>query len=375
MHIGIDARMYSSKFTGIGRYNFELIQHLKKIDHKNQYSIFLNDPEFEIFEDNAQFQKVRVNAKHYSLAEQITFLKKIYEVKPDLMHFTHFNNPIFYLRPQVVTIHDLTLSFYPGKKMTSVLHRIGYNLSVRSVLAKAKKIIAVSKNTKKDVMDLFHVPEEKIQVIYEGASDKFSHHASEVDLETTKKKFSITKPFLLYTGVWRDHKNVVGLIRAFHSVREIYNLDIELVITGKPDPVYHEVLDTIDTLKLKKHVKCVGLVSEKDLTSLYQSAALYVFPSFYEGFGIPPLEAFAAGLPVVCSNTSSLPEICGEGNAVFFDPNNVQDMAEKIADTLQDTALQKNLIQRGFERLRIFSWEEMARETLNIYKSALNKHL
>lgn len=376
MRIGIDCRMYSSRFTGIGRYVYELTDNLLKMDQKNEYVLFFNEPEFSQYQPpNHRVKKVLANARHYSLSEQIGFLKRLNHEHLDLMHFTHFNAPIFYHRPSVVTVHDLTLSFYPGKKMTSPLYRLGYHVTLKSAVDKAKKIIAVSKNTKEDLQKLFKVQSEKILVIYEGVHEKF-HPLKEQDqekIEAVRKKFKLDKPYLLYTGVWRTHKNIPNLIKAFHILKTEYGFDGYLVITGRKDPIYSEEIEgqTL-SLKMEDDVIFTGLVEEKDLAPLYNAALTYVFPSLYEGFGLPPLEAMQCAVPVVASNKSSIPEICGEGNAIFFDPNDPDDMAEKIFEVTSQKSLRERLIARGLERVKQFSWKKMAKETLEVYNQILS---
>jgi len=369
MRIGIDARMFSSSFTGIGRYTFELVRHLNILDQENNYVIFLNSPEYEKFQlPSSHFTKRLANAQHYSWREQVYFCRLLKKEKLDLMHFTHFNAPFFYRKPSVVTIHDLTLSFFPGKKMTSWLHRIGYYLVLHSIVKRAKKIIAVSKNTKKDLEKICRIDAKKLQVIYEGVAEEFFRKMPTKSIATTLDKFNLKQDFLLYTGVWRDHKNVTGLITAFAQARK-NGLNGLLVITGKENPAYPEVKVKIAELNLDKFVCLTGLVSETELLALYQSARMYVFPSFYEGFGLPILEAFASKTPVVASNTSSIPEICGKDNALFFDPYNTSDMAEKILQVWRDENLREQLIVRGQKRVQDFSWEKMAKETLRVYES------
>jgi len=370
--IGIDARMYSARFTGIGRYNYELIHHLAAIDAENTYVIFLNEPEFSEFEIFApNIEKVLVNAKHYSLQEQTVFLQKLLAAKLDLMHFTHFNSPLLFPGKQVVTIHDLTLSYYPGKKMTAAHYRAAYNLSIWSVTKKAAAVIAISENTKNDVISLLHVPAEKIRVVYEGAAETFTDDKRPEPIARVRSTYNLPRPFLLYAGVWRSHKNVAGLISAFALMVKEYGYEGDLVITGRPDPLYTEVPETIAQHGLEQRVHCVGLVPEEDLGVLFNAAELYVFPSFYEGFGLPALEAFAAGVPLAASNTSCLPEICGEGNALFFDPHNPKNMAEVMMRGVQDQELRTQLIERGKKRLLDFSWRKMAEETLGVYLDIL----
>ena len=371
MRIGIDARFYSSAFTGIGRYVYELIEHLLKIDHKNHYVLFFNDPNFEKFiPPRGGVEKVLVNAKHYSFDEQWKFLKILRAHKLDLMHFTHFNAPILYRKPCIVTIHDLTLHFYPGRKMAGWISRMGYNLTIRSIIKRAKKVVAVSKNTKTDIVKLLNVNPEKIKVIHEGVNHQFHRLKDGNQVEQFKANYGFIKPYILYTGVWRSHKNLVNLIKAFAILKHKYKFPGILVITGKEDPWYPEVKQTVRAEHLEGDVRFTGLVPEEDLVLLYNGALLYVFPSFYEGFGLPALEAFACGIPVCASHSSSLPEICGNA-AVFFDPTSPHDMADKISSVILNPQKAEELVQKGYARLKDFSWEKMAQETLEVYNAAL----
>ncbi|QQR84057.1 glycosyltransferase family 4 protein [Candidatus Peregrinibacteria bacterium] len=366
MKIGIDARMYGSGFTGIGRYNFELIQRLSELDTHHHYIIFLRKEGFEAFTPpNQRFTKVLADFPHYSLSEQTQFLSLLNSFQLDLMHFTHFNAPIFYRRPYVVTIHDLTLSFFPGKKMNRWFYRMAYHIVLSRVTRRAKMIIAVSKHTQKDLQKVLKISDSRIVVIYNGVNPEFSEPAA-ITAQDLSKKFHLERPYFLYTGVWRDHKNLVGLIKAFKQFNATDH-GHDLVITGKFNPIYEEVVETVKTLKLKDHVHLVGLVSEDDLKALYQHAFAYAFPSFYEGFGLPPLEAMQCGTPVLASNASSIPEVCGEGNALFFDPYQTDDIAQKMQTLVDDPPLRQQLIQRGLERVKQFSWTTMAKKVLSLY--------
>lgn len=369
MKIGIDARMYGSGFTGIGRYTYELVKNLAEMDTENEYVIFLRKEAYTKFSiPNERFTKVLADFPHYSFAEQISFLSLLNKAKLDLMHFTHFNAPIFYNKPYIVTIHDLTLSFFPGKKMNNFIRRFAYRLVMKTVTKKAKKIITVSENTKKDLQKIFNVPEDHIKIIYNGVNPEFSEK-SETSRPDLMKKLGLQKPYFLYTGVWRNHKNVTGLIKAFAELNQELGNQYDLVITGRHNPSYKEIPDIIKEMKLEDSVHLVGMVSEDDLKALYQYALAYVFPSFYEGFGLPPLEAMQCGTPVAASNTSAVPEICGEGNALFFDPYNVSDIKEKMRSIATDASVRQNLVNNGFERVKFFSWEKMTGEVLGVYKT------
>lgn len=371
MKIGIDCRLYSSRFTGIGRYTNELVDHITKIndEHKRTHEIvlFFNKPEYQNFiPPNPAVKKVLVNAPHYSLKEQTQFLKALNKEKCDIVHFPHFNVPIFYRKPYIVTIHDLTLSLFPGRKMTKWYHRLAYHFTIKNAVKKAKKVIAVSKNTKEDIISHLKIRAEKIEVIYNGINPQFQIIEDLQVVEKTLTKYDIKKDFLLYTGVWRNHKNLTGLIEAFNILKNEKQIDINLVITGNPDPIYPEVLQTIKALNLEKDIMLPGLVSEQELVHLYNGAKIYVFPSFYEGFGLPPIEAMRCGTPVAASNTSSIPEICGEENAVYFNPNIPQDIAEKIEMLYKNVDLQAGLIWKGMHHSQKFSWERMALHTYEV---------
>ncbi len=363
--------MYGTGFTGIGRYVHELITNLFEIDNENEYVLFMNNPEYENFKaPNRRVKKVLVNAAHYSFAEQTKFWWQLKKEKLDIMHFTHFNAPIFYRKPAVVTIHDLTLHFYPGKKMTSLHSRLAYQCVIKSVTRHAKKVIAVSENTKKDLVELTHVPEKNIKVVYEGVNREFKEVTDPLALKEIRQKYGIVKPFLLYTGVWRSHKNLVNLIKAFSYMKRDENFDGQLVITGKEDPLYTEVRSTIKDLELDGDIVFTGMIPDEELPAMYSAANIYVFPSLYEGFGLPPLESMACGTPVAASKASCIPEICGEGNAVFFDPYDPSDIADAAAKIWSNEALRAELSKKGKDRIKSFSWKTMAKEILDIYNVA-----
>lgn len=371
MRIGIDARMYGSGFTGIGRYTYELIHNLAQLDSSNDYVIFLRKEAFDTFiPPSARFKKVLADFPHYSFAEQTRFLSVLNREQLDLMHFCHFNAPVFYRRPFVVTIHDLTLSFFPGKKMTRWIQRAAYQFVLRIVTRRARQIIAVSGHTKKDLQALLGIPDDKVSVIFNGVNPDFGNPSS-LDPKALRAQFKLSKPYFLYTGVWRDHKNIVGLLKAFHALNIESEHRYQLVITGRPNPNYPEVPETVETLGMENEVRLTGLVEDEELKALYQQALAYVFPSFYEGFGFPPLEAMLCGIPVAASNTSSIPEICGSGNAVFFDPYNIEEMKTAMRAVATDQELRRKLIERGAKHARLFHWDAMASSVLDVYNGIL----
>ncbi len=434
MRIGIDARMYGYAQTGIGNYIRHLLDFIFKLDKENSYVIFLLGEEYDRFKlpeesswsnsisqsvQDGRIKKVKVSSKWYGWKEQLLFPFDLYRERLDLMHFTHFNSPVLYFKKSIVTIHDITPYYFPGHKMKSIVRRTGFKVVFFSSVKKAKKVIAVSESTKSDIVEHFGISEDKIAVIYEGVDSQFkpSWRCQDVSLlkkecanfsagkesknlsywegrkseikedisrllerqkviDTDKeelylkKKYGISKPFIFYTGVWRNHKNLVGLIKAFAILKSKYRSSYQLVLGGREDPYYPEVRKTWEKFGLEKEVIRVGFINQNELPLFYRAAKVFVVPSFYEGFGLIGLESMACGTPVVSSNRTSLPEIFGNA-AIYFDPENSQEMAEKINLVLSDEKLYNKLVERGFDRVKKYSWEEMARKTLEIYRKVL----
>lgn len=371
MKIGIDCRIFGTGFTGIGRYTEELVTRILDLNHSldepHEIVLFFNDPEYSEFRSLYPVKTVKVNARHYSVKEQVKFLRLLNKEKCDVVHFPHFNVPLLYKGKFTVTIHDLTLEKFPGKKMTKWYHRMAYKLTIRRAAKRAKKVIAVSEHTKMDAMKFLKLKDEGVEVIYNGVGEEF-RTLSQEEVERTMKRLNIKQPYLLYTGVWRSHKNLPRLIEALGILVD-RGMDINLVMTGKEDPNYPEVMETVSRLKLEDRLQLPGKVAEKDLVGLYNGALFYVFPSLYEGFGLPPLEAMSCDTPVVASLASCIPEICGEDNAVYFDPHNQVEIADKIMMLYNDLELQNNLRERGRERVKDFSWQDMAEETFKILRN------
>jgi glycosyltransferase involved in cell wall biosynthesis len=371
--IGIDARMYGKQVSGIGTYIKNITEQIFVLDKKNDYYIFLLEPIFSQYQvPNDKIHKIKVTSPWYSYAEQTKFLNKINQYKLDLMHFPHFNAPIFYNRKRIHTIHDITPEFFSGHKQKSWWRKLAYNLTIKTSLKKSTKIITISNNTKKDLIDYFQVPANKINVTYLGIEKQFKLIENYDKIKELKDKYGITKPYLFFISAWRNHKNFEGLIKAFELLKTEKKLDYQLVLGGVADPYYPQINKTIDQSKFKNEIITPGFITDKELPLFYNAAELFVLPSFYEGFGIIGLEAMACGTPVVSSKSTCLPEIMGNA-AIYFQPENTKEMAEKIYQVLSDKNLQKQLITRGFEQIKKYSWQKCAQETLTIYKQLLNQ--
>lgn len=372
MRIGIDARMYSTRFTGIGRYVKELIDNIAATDTENEYIIFFNEEEYvNYMPPNPRISKRRVKAGYYSFKEQTSFVAALNREDLDIMHFTHFNAPILYNKPSIVTIHDLTLSKFPGQRKTTLMHKMGYQMTIKNIVSKAWRVICVSEHTKEDAIKMLGVGVEKIRVIYEGISNDIQPVADTAVLSSIKQKYGITVPYFLYTGAWRKHKNLVNLIKAYNLYRNIHDGNNVLVLAGKIDPNYKEVTDAIHEFGLSSHILTPGFIPDADLPGLYSGAQGFVFPSLYEGFGLPPLEAMACGCPVAVSNVSSLPEVCGEA-AVYFDPNDPEKICEAMNQITQPN-VRDTLIKTGLDHVKTFSWPLMTQKTLGIYREVYDQ--
>jgi glycosyltransferase involved in cell wall biosynthesis len=380
MKIGIDARFYHPRHSGNSRLQRELIKSLLEIDpptprlrragHQNQYVIFVTKEGAEAFA--ADFSKKPANVRlvifdhpHYSFAEQFQFISVIKKQKLDLMHFAHINHPIFYRDPFVITMPDLTLYYYPGKEKLNFIKRWAYNMVMLSAINHSRKIIAVSKNTKKELIEKLNAPARKIKVIYEGADQQFKMIKNEKKRQAILKKYQIKKSYLIYLGQGRAHKNLPRLIEGFsQAIRQ--GLDAQLILVGRQDRGTVNLERLVKQLGMSKRIILTGFVSDDELPYLYRSATAYVFPSLSEGFGLPPLEAMACGIPVISSNASCMPEVLEEA-ALYFDPFDPQDIARAIKKIMSDGKLRREMIKKGFKQVKKYSWQKMAKETLVLY--------
>lgn len=371
MKIGIDCRMLISRPTGIGQYIFNLIRYLTQIDRLNQYVLYANNEILKnIVKNYGNFELKIVNINPLSIKEQLFFSRIIKKNKLDVFHIPSFTMPFNVNGNIVITLHDLI--HLKLKKEFNKIIPLYYNLIVKRVLKKAFAIITDSNNSKNDIMKWTGLPENKIKKIYPGVSKSFYLVRENRMIDSIKDKFRIEGNFIFYNGSKKPHKNVLAIIGALSLLKRKYSLSYKLVVAGMQNSKYREtnfskIKYKVKNLNLGDDTIYTGYVDEDDLCLLYNASSLFVFPSFYEGFGFPPLEAMACGCPVVVSNTSSLPEVCGDA-AYYVNPYSVDSIAEGIHKVLTDENLRKSLIQKGLERVKMFSWEKCARETLKVYE-------
>lgn len=368
MKIGIDARRYGEKYTGIGIYAKELIEGLLRLDSENEYVIFLGKESFPSAEFSRPVKKVLADIPWYSLKEQMALPRIFEKEKLDFLHFTNFNVPLFSTTNFAVTVHDMTPWQFPGHKTKkNFLRRLCFHAVFDSMMKRAKKIFTVSEHTRAQLLKRYAQLSHKILVTYPGLNLQFQPPQNYGIIEEFKRKFFIEKPFIFYVGVWREHKNIPGLISAFELLRNVYHEDLQLVIGGydeNPDP---EISKSIERLKLKEHILTPGFLSTEDLSLFYSAAELTVIPSFQEGFGLVGIESLACGTPVAASKTTSIKEVLSD-SALYFDPRNIQEMAETMLKIFSDEKLSQKLVLRGKEIIQKYSWDECARKTLDAYK-------
>lgn len=372
MKIAIDARFYNE--SGVGRYIRNLIFNLENLDPINEYFIFMLPKDLDDYKNAKNFRKIAADFPWYGLSEQFKFPKLLKKYDPDLIHFPHFNVPVFYSGKFVVTIHDLIHQHHRMKRATSLnpftfkIKQIGYRQVFQHAIFKSCKILVPSNFVKKILISEWDVEPEKIIVTEEAVDDKLMSIANSLSKKTALEminKFNIKKRFIFYVGNAHPHKNIEGLIKAFRNLVQKYS-NLNLVLSGGDHYFWKRI-------KREYHLPGIiytGFISEEQLIALYKKAAVFVLPSFEEGFGLPILEAMASGCPVVTSNTASLPEISGNA-ALFFNPHNVNDMTNKIAQVLDNAGLRIQLIEKGLKRYKAYSWKKLANTTLNAYKNCL----
>lgn len=372
MKIGIDARFYNE--SGVGRYLRNLIKSIQLLDKSNQYFILLLKKDYEAFTETKNFKKVLADFKWYGFAEQFNLPKLLKQLKLDLVHFPHFNVPIFYTGKFVVTIHDLIHQHRQMSRSTTLnpfvfrIKQIGYRKVFQTATSKSQKILVPSKSVQQLLMDEWSVERNKIVVTPEAVDNsivKIADKISKGECEKILNKFKIKQPYLFYVGNAHPHKNVEGLIGVFRGFRE-KNENLSLVLSG---------YDHYFWQKLKKEnsyegVIYTGFISDNELVALYKGAVMFVMPSFEEGFGIPILEAMACGCPVIVSKVGSLPEVGGEA-CLYFDPAKPDDMAEKISKVLEDGKLKQEMVKKGLKRYKQFSWQKLAEKTLEVYSACV----
>jgi glycosyltransferase involved in cell wall biosynthesis len=368
MKIGIDCRLWNQ--TGVGRYIRNLVEQLQILDNQNDYVLFMQSKDRQEFRaQSSKFKVVTADIRWHSVEEQVIFPQILNKEKLDLMHFPYFSVPIFYNKPFIVTIHDLIIHHFGTGKASTLpkplyhLKRIGYTYVSLQAMKKAKKIIVPLNTVKEDLVKTLGVSKDRIVVTHEGVDKNFEFKAEILDPNIKK--------YFLYVGNAYPHKNLDRLIEAYVAFRKEGKNDAQLVLVGKNDYFYkklHErvALEHLDGVYFKHGIP------DAELASLYEHAIALVSPSLMEGFGLPPLEAMAFGAPLLLSDIPAFKEVC-ENVAFYFDPRSVNDIKEKMKFMYNLGKQEKQEHgKKGFERMKDFSWEKMARQTLAVYEGSFS---
>jgi glycosyltransferase involved in cell wall biosynthesis len=366
MKIGMEARWIAANNTGFGNYAHNLLLELGKIDDSNEYVIYLNRPwnKPTLTAPNFKVAVLKGNNptyKHFYLPIDVALKSKV-----DLFHFPYNAPSLFFPRPYILTITDMSYRHIPS--MLKMKHRMSLNVQLAINARHAKKIIVISENTKKDIMRFLNIPEEKIEVIYLGVNDSYKIIQEPAIKNKVMSAYKLPEKFILYVGTYLPHKNLETLLQAFRILKTEHNIPHCLVFAGNKGRNFEEIAKSIHALGLDEYVKCIGFVDDAYLPVLYNLCDLFVFPSLYEGFGLTLLEAMACGAPVISSDSSCLTEVGGDA-ALYFSQKDFQKLAKNMHEALTNEDLRKHMINSGLRRIESFSWRSTANKTLKMYET------
>ena len=367
MRIGIDIRSTLKRQTGIGKYTLNLINSLAKIDSKNEYFLYSRK---KLLDFKKRLPRLPAGNFHHCVDY---FKKGPNRVLPELNIFHTSSYDLE--RPKkakkfIVTIHDVIIKAYPYGHSEKTIKEVDGEL--KRVLGEADLLIADSYNTKSDLMKFYRIEDAKIRVIYPGVAERSSATPRHCESEATEDKMSEevpsppdeANPYILFVGTIEPRKNIQGLIKAFNLLKKEHGIAHKLIIAGMKGWMYEDIFKEYENSAFKNDIIFKGYISDQELARLYKNASVFVYPSFYEGFGFPILEAFGYGVPVVTSKTSSCGEIAGD-SALLVNPERYQEIVEAILKIISDSSLRQGLIIKGFERAELFTWQNTSIEFLN----------
>jgi glycosyltransferase involved in cell wall biosynthesis len=366
MKIGIDAHTIGNQLTGNEVYITNLIRNLAKIDNKNRYTLYFTKSNAlnRNFINQPNFQLKLIKPNYPLLRIPLIFPMELWRNYIDLLHVQYIAPPICPCK-FVVTIHDTSYEFYPQFFKATERFRLAWIMPYMA--KKAVKIFTVSENSKKDIINLYKVDPEKVVVTCDAVNENFKPIRQGMLLEKIKNKYKLSHNFILYVGNLQPRKNLSGLIKAYCRLKKDQNIKHKLVIVGQKAWLYSDIFNIAKDLMIEDEIIFTGYVQDEDLLLLYNAADVFVYPSFYEGFGLPVLEAMACGTPVITSNTSSFPEVVGDAG-LMVNPYEINEIAKAIYDVIVNSELKKKLSKKGLQRAKLFSWEDTARKTLKIYE-------
>ena len=364
MRIGIDARLVYYRQAGISQYTLRLLEQLATIDPDDEFTVLQSRKDRSTLVHQPNFRPHPLWTPPHHRLEQWVLPLEIAPLDLHVLHSPDFIPPFRRNCRSVITIHDLNFLLYPHFLTPESARYYG---QIDQAVLKCDHIIAVSESTKRDIVRLTGAPEHKITVVYEAAHPMYRPLEDDRLCQDVRNRFGLPDDFILFVSTIEPRKNVPTLLAAYKQLLDNYRSPVNLALGGERGWLSDEVFALVDKLGLQERVRFLGHVSPEDLLGLYNAARVLVHPAFYEGFGLTPLEAMACGTPVIVSNTSSLPEVVGDA-ALLVEPTDVDGLAVAIWRVLSDAALRKQMMQKGLQRARSFSWEKTAQETLEIYR-------
>lgn len=372
MRIGIDATALPRQRLGAANYTVCLTRELLEASAADEFVIFTKPAQSGLFgtAKNATLVAAALPFRTYRLAwEQLALPGLAQRYRLDLLHSPHYTVPLALGCPSVVTFHDMSFFLYP--RTHQLYRKVFFRTMIPWAARRASAIIAPSQSTRADIVRLLRVPQDQVRVVHHGVAPVFHPVPESLACAELLKKYGLRRPYLLYVGNLEPRKNVPALLRAYNQLLQ-EGLSASLVLAGTRGWIDTPIGETVRKLGLGERVRFLGYVEQEDLPTLYSSAAAFVYPSLYEGFGLPVLEAMACGAAVVTSNTSSMAEIAGDA-ALLVDPLDVGALAQALSKILRDPRLGADLRRRGIERAKGFTWERAAVRTLEVYRQAVGR--
>ena len=371
MRIAIDVRKFHD--FGIGTYIRNLVHQLSRIDQETEYVLICRPQDLpRIRIPGPNFRAVVEPARPYSISEQVRIPMTLLREHIDLFHAPHYVLPPAIHCRSVVTIHDCIHLMFPQYLPGRLAHAYA-KLQLWTAAHRSDHILTVSEASKLDILRRFRIPADKVTVVYNAIDARLAREPADEEVDRVIARYQLRDPFALYVGNIKPHKNLERLIEAFHQLRQESAFEaLKLVIIGDEISKYQGLRRAVHVHKLHKHVRFFGFVPLDTLAVLYQLASVFVFPSLYEGFGLPPLEAMYFGTPVVTSNVSSLPEVVGDA-AMLVDPYSAESIADGMRRVLTDEHLRAFLRERGMARAREYSWEQSVRQIRDVYGEVMER--